>query len=134
MDPQTVNVINACTRGSDEERMSFPQIIADLKSVGVERYHADLCRNEQTYYLPCGESLGTPIAFSTTTPAAAFSAEGVVAALRAIQARQITYHAFCDRIAAAGCVGYLVSLPGRRAVYYGRTGESYVEHFPAAMP
>lgn len=33
---------------------------------------------------------------------------------------------------AAGCAGYLVSLPGRRVVYYGRTGETHVELIPAA--
>lgn len=33
--------------------------------------------------------------------------------------------------AAAGFEGYLVSLPGRRAVYFGRTAETHVEHFPA---
>ena len=42
-----------------------------------------------------------------------------------------TYAAFCDRVTAAGCAGYLVSLPGRRVVYFGRTAETHVEHFPA---
>lgn len=31
-----------------------------------------------------------------------------------------------------GCVGYHVSLAGRRAVYYGRSGETHVEQFPPA--
>jgi len=65
-----------------------------------------------------------------TVPARAFSAAGVDAAVRAIQAQKIQYREFCERIAAAGCVGYTVSLTGRRAVYYGRTGESHVEMFP----
>jgi uncharacterized protein YbcV (DUF1398 family) len=60
----------------------------------------------------------------------AFSAEGVAHAVGATQAGQIKYRAFCRQIAAAGCAGYFVSLPGRRAVYYGRTGETHVEHFP----
>jgi uncharacterized protein YbcV (DUF1398 family) len=46
--------------------------------------------------------------------------------------RRIDYHAFCERIAAGGCVGYFVSLAGRRALYYGRTGDTYIEPFPAA--
>jgi hypothetical protein len=37
-----------------------------------------------------------------------------------------------EPVAQASCVGYMVPLAGRRAVYYGRTGESYVEPFPAA--
>ena len=66
------------------------------------------------------------------TPAAAFAANGVAAAVRAIQQKKIGYREFCERIAQAGCVGCMVSLAGRRAVYYGRTGDSYVEPFPAA--
>lgn len=57
-------------------------------------------------------------------------AEEVKAAVRPIQERQIGYLQFCSRIAAAGCVGYFVSLAGRRVVYYGRTNDSYVEPFP----
>ena len=52
--------------------------------------------------------------------------------MQAIQKQQINYREFCERIAQAGCVGYMVSLTGRRAVYYGRSGDSYVELFPAA--
>ena len=63
-------------------------------------------------------------------PAGAFSAAGVEAAVRAAQSGTIDYKAFCAQIAAAGCVGYFVSLTGRRAVYYGGSGDSHVEHFP----
>ena len=30
----------------------------------------------------------------------------------------------------AGCAGYFVSIPGKRVVYYGRTGETHVEIIP----
>jgi uncharacterized protein YbcV (DUF1398 family) len=63
-----------------------------------------------------------------------FAAEGVEKAVRAIQRQEIKYREFCERIAAAGCVGYFVSLVGRRAVYYGRTTDTYVEWFPGAKP
>ena len=63
-----------------------------------------------------------------------FSAEGVEKAVRAIQRQQIAYREFCRLIADAGCVGYFVSLAGRRAVYYGRTGDEHVEWFPGAKP
>jgi uncharacterized protein YbcV (DUF1398 family) len=67
-----------------------------------------------------------------TTPAGEFSAAGVDAAVRDIQVGKIQYRTFCARIAAAGCVGYHVSLAGQRAVYYGRTGDCHVEWFPGA--
>jgi uncharacterized protein YbcV (DUF1398 family) len=123
--------VEDCTRASDEERMTFPEVVAKLSAAGVERYRADLLRAEKTYYLPDGASHVVPAAPIGAAAARSFSPEGVRDAVRAIQARRITYKTFCERIAAAGCVDYVVSLAGRRAVYFGRTGESYVEPFPA---
>ena len=42
-----------------------------------------------------------------------------------------TYKGFCAKARAAGCAGYIVSFTGRRAVYFGRTAEIHVEHFPS---
>ena len=106
-------------------------MVAKLAGVGIERYHADLLRAEKIYYLPSGESQRVQAAPIAAVPPAAFTADGVAAAVRAIQRKQIKYREFCERIAKAGCVGYFVSLAGRRAVYYGRTGDSYVEPFPS---
>ncbi|MBS0471257.1 MAG: DUF1398 family protein [Proteobacteria bacterium] len=126
------DAIHLAHEGSDKERMTFPDVIGLLMSVGVERYHCDLVRAERTYYMPNGETdcLSSPP--YAAEAAADFSSSGVNAAIRAIQAGQIGYRAFCDRVLAAGCVGYLVSMPGRRAVYYGRSGETFVEPFPGA--
>lgn len=132
METQVKNVVEACTAGSDSGDMIFPVVVRNLMAAGVERYHADLLRGEKTYYLPNGESHRVACHALTEAPAPAFSAEGVEAAVRAIQAGSIRYGEFCARIAAAGCVDYLVSLAGRRAVYYGRTGDCYVERFPPA--
>jgi uncharacterized protein YbcV (DUF1398 family) len=132
MDATVKAVMQECTVGSDEERLNFPQVVMKLMEAGVEQYHADLRRAEKTYYTPNGESLALPAAAVETPAAQAFSASDVEVAVRAVQAGGLTYKAFCERIAAAGCVGYLVSLVGRRAVYYGRTGETYVEPFPGA--
>ena len=132
MDIRITTVMDACTADSDAEQATFPHIIGQLMGVGVERYHADLCRGEKTYFLPSGESHVTPCLRIAGEPAAAFSAEQVGAAIRASQAQQIRYREFCRRVMAAGCVGYIVSLAGRRAVYYGRTGDLHVEHFPPA--
>lgn len=132
MDRQARDVMEACTRASDEERVTFGEVVGQLMAAGVERYHADLLRAEKTYYMPDGQSHRTPNHALAAPPAIAFSAAGVDAAVRAIQQGRIRYREFCARIAAAGCVGYIVSLAGRRAVYYGRTGDAHVEPFPAA--
>jgi uncharacterized protein YbcV (DUF1398 family) len=130
MQEHVASTMQECTDASDQERISFPEVVMKLMQAGVERYHADLLRAEKTYYLPSGESHRVEAAPIAAVPPAAFTAEGVAAAVRAIQQQQIKYREFCERIARAGCVGYFVSLAGRRAVYYGRSGDSYIEPFP----
>ncbi|HTQ12658.1 MAG TPA: DUF1398 family protein [Rhizomicrobium sp.] len=132
MDQATRDTIAECTKGSAEERMSFPEVVMRLAAAGVERYHADLVRGEKTYYLPDGRSGRVASGALEHAPATAFDGAGVGAAVRAIQAGGIGYRGFCAAIAAAGCAGYIVTLAGRRAVYYGRTGETFVEPFPPA--
>jgi len=132
MDSQVKNIVVEAARASDEERVTFGEVVKNLVAAGVERYHADLLRAEKTYYLPNGESevvKGDPVAIA---PARDFSATGVDAAVKAIQAGKIQYRTFCERIAKAGCVGYMVSIAGQRATYYGRSGDSHVEWFPGA--
>lgn len=125
-------VMEAMTEASDAETITFPEVVKNLMAVQVERYHADLLRAEKVYYLPDGTSHVVAAKPLRGTPAQTFAPTGVAAAVRAVQAQQIRYNEFCDRIAAAGCVGYFVSMAGRRAVYYGRGGDSYVEPFPGA--
>lgn len=130
MDAHVKDIVRECTVRSDENQISFPEVVAKLAEAGVERYHADLIRAEKTYYMPNGETEVTPAEAVSAAPTGQFSAAGVEAAVRAIQTQAIDYTEFCNRIAAAGCVGYFVTLAGRRAVYYGRTGDEYVERFP----
>jgi uncharacterized protein YbcV (DUF1398 family) len=125
MNAQVKAVVQEMTRASDEERIAFPEVVKALLDVGVERYHADLVAGRKTYYLPGGDFEDTS-AHKVAGAAREFSAEGVERAVRAIQRQEIAYREFCRRIAEAGCVGYFVSLAGRRAVYYGRTGDKHV--------
>lgn len=132
MDSSIKSVMHEASRASDEERITFPEVVTKLVAAGVERYHADLTRAEKAYYLPNGETEVVPNHALAASPALAFSAEAVEAAVRAIQCGEIQYREFCARIAAAGCVGYHVFIAGKRAVYYGRTGDSHTEWFPGA--
>jgi uncharacterized protein YbcV (DUF1398 family) len=130
MDEMVKRAVRECTEASDDNRFSFGEVVVKLMAAGVERYHADLSRSEKTYYMPGGDSEVMPSAPVQAEAAQTFSPAAVEAAVRAIQAGRITYKEFCASIAAAGCVGYMVSLAGRRAVYYGRSGDSYIEPFP----
>jgi uncharacterized protein YbcV (DUF1398 family) len=125
------SVLYECTIGSDEERLTFPQLIARLQEIGVEGYYADLRRAEKTYYVSKGNSHVMQTTGVGATLASTFSAPEVSSAVRAVGCREITYLKFCELLAAAGCVGYFVSLTARRVVYYGKRGESHVEHFTA---
>jgi uncharacterized protein YbcV (DUF1398 family) len=131
MNAQVKDVVREMTEASDEERIIFPDVVDALMKAGVERYHADLVCSTKTYYMPDG-SFETVPCHSTDAPASSFSAAGIEAAVRASQTGEIKYREFCRRVALAGCVGYFVTLAGRRAVYYGRGGDSHTEWFPGA--
>jgi len=129
MEAHVKDVVRAVTEASDEERILFPEVVSALSEVGIERYLADLACATKTYYQPDGPFEIVPC-HGVSLPAKAFSAEAIEAAVRASQSGTIKYREFCERIAAAGCVGYIVTLAGRRAVYYGRAGDSHTEWFP----
>lgn len=111
--------------------MTFPLIVTRLVEIGVERYHADYSRQEITYYMPDGESLVVACPHPRLPTAIEFSATDVESAIRASQRNEHTYLDFIRKSMAAGCVGYFVQITGRRVIYFGRNGESYVEHFPS---
>jgi uncharacterized protein YbcV (DUF1398 family) len=133
MDAHVKDVVREMSKASDQERITFPDVVNALSEVGIERYHADLVAGRKTYYLPGGDFVDVEV-HNVGGAAREFSAEGVEKAVRAIQRQEIAYREFCRQIAGAGCVGYFVSLAGRRAVYYGRTGDEHVEWFPGAKP
>ena len=110
----------------------FPVIVGALSAAGVERYHADLVKREKTYYTPDGQSFVVASDPCDDAPAQTLQADQVEAAVRASQRQQIGYREFCRRVLQAGCAGYWVSITGKRAVYYGRTGETHVELFPTS--
>jgi hypothetical protein len=61
-----------------------------------------------------------------------FNQAGVAAQIKWAQANppDYSYVAFCRNVKALGCAGYFVSFAGRRVLYFGRTAETHIEHFP----
>jgi uncharacterized protein YbcV (DUF1398 family) len=125
-------VIYDTVRGSLSAEMTFPEIVTRLAAIGVERYHADYTRQEKTFYLASGKSLVVSIPFGDVPAAAEFSASSVEAAVRQSQRGEHTYTDFIRKTLAAGCVGYIVQITGRRVLYFGRHGEIHTEWFPGA--
>lgn len=138
MKQSLIAVFHQASAGSIAETSNFPAVVKSLIEVGAEGYHCDLYRREKTYYMPDGTSHVEaepgldPREFDGTHIAREFSEAQIVAAVRTVQAGAITYVEFLRAIMKAGCVGYQVCVTGRRALYFGRNGEVYVEKFPGS--
>ncbi len=132
MNSQTVATIESTVRASLAAEIAFPEVIARLAAIGVERYHCDYSRQEITYYLASGESHVVAASHDAHPTGLEFQAEEVAAAVRRSQRGEHTYRDFVRETMAAGCVGYFVQIAGRRVIYFGRNGDSHVEHFPPA--
>jgi len=127
-------IAKSCLEGSENGTMTFPQIIGTLMQAGFESYAIDYRRLSGTYYLADGDSVVLPMEIEKVRVAAAFDTAEIQSAIKDAQTLVpgYTYRKFCARVMAAGSAGYQVSFSGRRAVYYGRTAETHVEHFPVA--
>ncbi|WP_372395988.1 DUF1398 family protein [Azospirillum sp. HJ39] len=132
MNAQQTSIAQTCLAASHDGTMDFPSIVGTLIAAGFEGYAVDYRRGTGIYYLPDGDSVELPAVAAPGPVAAIFRADAIAAAVREAQAGApgYSYRGFCETVTAAGCAGYMVSFPGRRVVYYGRTAESHVEHFP----
>jgi uncharacterized protein YbcV (DUF1398 family) len=132
MNQQQTAVIHECAALSIAGKISFGAVVGKLMGIGLERYHADYTRHENTYYMPDGQSLVVPIEHPPTPIAQEFSAGAVESAVRQAQRGEIVYPQFIKQTTAAGCVGYFVQITGRQVIYFGRKGEQHIEKFPPA--
>lgn len=132
MDAERISIAETCLHAACDGSLSFPEIVGKLVAGGFEGYTVDYRRNCQTCYLPDGDSITMDMQRSAGDVAAAFDATEVERLVRWAQANpaDYSYVAFSEKAKAAGCAGYFVSFPGRRVVYFGRTAETHVEHFP----
>lgn len=133
MDAERIAVAKACLAAAHDGSLGFPEIVGKLIAAGFDGYLVDYRGVSQSFYLPDGESLTLDLPHASAPVAAAFDAAEVERLVRWAQANpaDYSYVAFSDKAVAAGCAGYLVSFLGRRVVYFGRTAETHVEHFPS---
>jgi uncharacterized protein YbcV (DUF1398 family) len=132
VDGSKTAVAMACLHAAESGSMSFPEIVGKLMEAGFESYLIDYRRSLAIYYLADGDSVELPTHKVGQAVAPGFDAATVHAAIKEAQ-QQVpgyTYNGFCRKTAAAGCAGYIVSFLGRRVLYFGRTAETHVEHFP----
>jgi uncharacterized protein YbcV (DUF1398 family) len=106
-----------------------------LVEAGFDGYSVDFRRSTRAYYMPDGAAI--ELESTRLGPVAdRFDAAVIREAIREAQALVpgYTYKGFCAKVMEAGCAGYLVSLVGKRVLYYGRTGETHTEYFPGTQP
>ena len=132
MNAQQFETAKRCKESAEDNSMTFPEIVGQLLQAGFERYAVDFCKGTTTYYLPDGESLTFESAPETTVIPSTFDISAIKAAIAEAQSNApgYTYKGFKTKVMSAGCVGYVVSFIGQRAVYSGRTAETHIEHFP----
>lgn len=131
MDAYQKATAEKCMIASHEGTMSFPEILGVLADAGFEGYLVDYRKGSSTYYLNDGGAFEIINIKTPGAVAAEFKAATVEANVRKSQANTHSYREFCENVKKAGCAGYLVTMPGRRVVYFGRTGEMHVEYFPS---
>jgi uncharacterized protein YbcV (DUF1398 family) len=132
MNSEQSNVAKECAALSAAGKIHFGEVVSRLLNAGIERYHADYSRGENTYYTSDGSSCVVPMEQEHTPIAQEFSATGVEAAVREAQRGEIMYPQFTRQVLAAGCVGYFVQISGKCVQYFGHHGEIHTEWFPGA--
>lgn len=132
MEAHQERLARECWASAYDNTRTFPEIVAALAAVGFETYAVDFRRAVATFYLADGGSVEVATPRAATPVSDALDTQALIAAIRQAQtlAPGYTYGGFCEMAKAAGCLGYLVSFPGRRAIYLGRDGGLHVERFP----
>ena len=108
----------------------FPVVVEKLANAGVASYAADLIALRKTYYSAGTECADEPMPLAGKPAiAGTFDSAAVETSLHAIQQKKIGYAEFLRRIMRAGCARYSVFIVARKAMYFGRNGEFYMEPF-----
>ncbi len=131
MSARKAQIAERCLKASETGTMTFPEIVGALIVAGFDGYTIDFRRGAATYHSPEG-SIDLPMHKLEVSIAPHFDTATIQSAISEAQrlVPGYTYVGFCNKVAAAGCAGYMVSFLGRRALYFGRTAETHVEHFP----
>lgn len=133
MNNHLLAIAQQCTAAAYEGAMGFPTIVRTLIEAGFEGYAVDYRRASAVYFHGDGACVDVALPNASGAIAIEFDSTGVEQAVREAQTQApgYTYAGFCAKVKAAGCAGYMVSFSGRRVVYFGRTAETHVEHFPS---
>ncbi len=124
-------IITEAARKTLDGTMSFPEVVGQLLTAGVEYYHVDYVGMKKTFYSAEGDVVVTAISYEGLPPVAPeFSVETLRADILDSQRNGQQYRDFTRRAMAAGVQGYFAFLRGKRVTYFGRQGDEHTEWFP----
>lgn len=110
----------------------FPYLAETLRSSGVIRNIWSLPACQSLYLTKNGPVVmqGTPLV-SGMADVPSFDRDALITALRTDQAGKSTFPEFLMAAWKAGIVSYDVDFTARTVTYFGSSGDSYVEAYPA---
>ncbi len=110
----------------------FPVLAEVLRQAGVQMNRWSLPSCQSVYLMKEGSVVqqGTPLV-TGTHEIPKFDRDALIAAIRTDQEGRSTFPEFLQSAWKAGVIGYDADFTGRKVMYYGSTGESYLEEYPA---
>lgn len=112
-------------------RIHFGQVIGELMAAHVESYDVDYRTGRITCYRNDDTVVETGSNVAAKQIGQTFDADALKGAIRGAQEGRVKFPEFQVLSQHAGCVGYTVWIAGRHVTYFGRRGETHVEHFPS---
>lgn len=110
----------------------FPVLAEVLRQSGVLKNHWTLPACQSVYVMETGNVIqqGVPLV-TGLVDVPKFDREALINAIRFDQNGEGTFPEFLEATWKSGVVGYEVDFIERKVTYYGASGESYVEEYPA---
>lgn len=110
----------------------FPVLAEVLRQADVLMNSWSLPSCQSTYLMKEGSVVqqGTPLV-KGTHEIPKFDRQALINAIRTDQEGRSTFPEFLQSAWKAGVVGYDADFTGRKVTYYGASGESYLEEYPA---
>lgn len=112
----------------------FPVLAEVLRQAGVRMNRWTLPSCQSVFLMHEGSVVQQGIPLVTGThEIPKFDRDALISAIRTDQEGRGTFPEFLQAAWKAGVIGYDVDFTGRKVVYYGSTGESYLEEYPAVV-
>ncbi len=110
----------------------FPVLAEVLRQAGVLMNRWSLPSCQSVFLMKEGSVVqqGTPLV-TGVHEIPKFDREALITAIRADQQGHSTFPEFLQATWRAGVIGYDADFIGRKVIYFGAAGESYMEEYPA---